>query len=243
MPKREEQAKALFEESTELYARGSYAEAAERLERAYELSGRAVLLFNLANAYERNGDFELAAQRLRRYLPNAPTAEQSFLRLRIATLEERLEEKRRAAAEIQELQTKIGALQAQVQKRDETISKLKAPAPKRPGLVAVYGKEIAVGAAGGIALTAGIVFAMQARQESNDLDGVCSGGLCLQDAEAKQSRRRRYAVAADVSVLLGIGALSWVTYRVAKEASRDDGVTLAIGADKDRAEVILGGHF
>jgi tetratricopeptide (TPR) repeat protein len=239
----EQEAKALFEESTKLYARGSYAEAAQRLERAYELSGRAVLLFNLANAYERKGDFERAAARLRRYLPNAPAAEQPLIRLRIAALEERLEQRREAQQNIDKLQAQIDVLQEQVRKRDQQIATLRAPAPPRPNLLAHYRTEIIVGAAGAVALGAGLVFAVKAKQASNTLESLCENGLCLEDAARQQSKRRNYAIGADISFALGGLALGWVAYRIATDDSPDEGTTVRVQADSETARVVVGGTF
>ena len=50
----DEKARLLFKEGDGHYAAGRYEKAIELFEQAYELSKRPDLLFNLANAYERD---------------------------------------------------------------------------------------------------------------------------------------------------------------------------------------------
>src|SRR5690349_15501901 len=62
------EARRLYVEGNEHYEAGRYTLAAERFVKAYELSGKPALLFNLANTYERAGDYEKAAHYLRMYI-------------------------------------------------------------------------------------------------------------------------------------------------------------------------------
>ncbi len=65
------QAKKEFSEGRELYDKKEYVGAAERFEKAYELSGRAELLFNIGQSYRLAEKYELAETYLQRYLAEA----------------------------------------------------------------------------------------------------------------------------------------------------------------------------
>src|SRR5690606_34026814 len=76
-----------YEQGDEAYAAGRYQEAADAFAQAYQLSPRPLLLYNLANAYERLERYTDAIQMLRAYLDSAPIGEHAELQARIANLE------------------------------------------------------------------------------------------------------------------------------------------------------------
>lgn len=78
----------LYEQGDEAYAAGRYQEAADAFAQAYRLSPRPLLLYNLANAYERLERYTDAIQMLRSYLDSAPIGEHAELQARIASLEQ-----------------------------------------------------------------------------------------------------------------------------------------------------------
>lgn len=77
----------LYEQGDAAYAAGRYQEAADAFAQAYQLSPRPLLLYNLANAYERLERYPDAIQMLRAYLDSAPIGEHAELQARIANLE------------------------------------------------------------------------------------------------------------------------------------------------------------
>jgi tetratricopeptide (TPR) repeat protein len=81
------EARSLFIEGNAHYSAGRYALAAERFIRAYELSGHPALLFNLANTYERAGDYQKAAHYLRLYLDGGNVHDLTSVRARLQRLE------------------------------------------------------------------------------------------------------------------------------------------------------------
>jgi len=84
------QARILFDNGHALYEEGQYADAIAAWERAYTLSPRPLILFNIANAYERNGQIRKAVETLNRYRAFAPPAEREVLQRRILNLESRV---------------------------------------------------------------------------------------------------------------------------------------------------------
>ncbi len=85
-------ARELYDNGEILYAEGRYEDAIVAFEEAYRLSGRPLLLFNMANAQERLGRWREALDTLSRYRVYAGADERDTLDRRIANLERRLAE-------------------------------------------------------------------------------------------------------------------------------------------------------
>lgn len=212
-------ARRLYLQGDRLYAEGAYLAAVEAFQEAYELSRRPLLLFNLANAYERLGRYADASDVLQRYLPYAPAHEQDSLRRRLANLQA-LEENRRAEEE--------AAARAAAQPPPEPPPVATEPAstaaPARhddthwmrtTGWVLVgTGAAFLVGggAAAGVAATA-----------RGDADDLCVDEICPVQARDAIDRDTTFSLLADVGIGVGAGAL--VT-----------GIILLLSEDDDAAE-------
>ena len=83
-------AKELFDNGALLYDEGNYQAAILAFQESYNLSKAPVLLYNIANGYERLGDLKAARDTLNTYRAVAPAEERAALERRIANLEERL---------------------------------------------------------------------------------------------------------------------------------------------------------
>jgi hypothetical protein len=95
-PSADEQAHVLFLNGQRLYDEGRYEEAVQAFKTAYELSKRPLMLFNMANAYERLGQLEQAIDVLNQYRVYADPSEQDVLLARVQTIERRLAAQRTA---------------------------------------------------------------------------------------------------------------------------------------------------
>lgn len=73
---REAAAKAYFERGSAYYAAGDYLLARAEFAAGYELSGRPLFLFNMAECSRLNGDLDQARSGYERYLREAPTGSQ-----------------------------------------------------------------------------------------------------------------------------------------------------------------------
>lgn len=95
-PNDDERARMHFQSGQAYFETGEYESALREFTRAHELSGRPALLYNIVLVHERLGNLELAIQFLRRYLSEAPEAEQHrpTLEARVASLERRLADQR-----------------------------------------------------------------------------------------------------------------------------------------------------
>src|SRR5262245_44470609 len=71
----QKQADALFVKGQASYESGKYPDAIEQFKEAYELVKDPVYLFNIAQSYRRVADCTAAAEYYRRYLDEAPNAE------------------------------------------------------------------------------------------------------------------------------------------------------------------------
>ena len=83
-------ARLLFDNGHQLYMEGRYEDALAAWTEAYALSQRPLILFNMANAYERNGQLEKAVAVLNRYRAYAQPDEQEVILRRIKNMEQRL---------------------------------------------------------------------------------------------------------------------------------------------------------
>jgi tetratricopeptide (TPR) repeat protein len=94
------EARALFNAGQVAYADARFEAALDYFQRAYELSGRAGLLFNVASAAERVRKDELALQAYRKYLEALPNADnRRFVEGRVRFLEDAVASARRSEAD------------------------------------------------------------------------------------------------------------------------------------------------
>jgi tetratricopeptide (TPR) repeat protein len=198
------EARRLFLEGDELYAQGRYEEAIERFEHSYALSGRPALLFNLANAYERLGQYASAADALRRYLERADNADRATLEARLERLEER----------------------AGVNREDDggEIADDGAAAEGGSGLATAGWVVLGIGAAlvAGGAICGALTLDPRAR-----IDELCVNGVCPDEASGALAEDEAFSLLADVG-LFG-GAAIAATGLVLVLVGGSDSPSVAIG--------------
>lgn len=88
----EAKAREFFVLGDHLYAEGDYEAALRAFERAYAISGRPALRYNMANAHERLGQYREALVALVDYLPHVTGADAQIVQRRILQLDERDDE-------------------------------------------------------------------------------------------------------------------------------------------------------
>ncbi len=84
-------AEAHYKTGQAYYQRGAYADAIREFERAYKLSMRSELLYNIGQTYERLGDLQRAVAYLARYLKKSGTSNEALAQ-KIENLRRRLEQ-------------------------------------------------------------------------------------------------------------------------------------------------------
>jgi tetratricopeptide (TPR) repeat protein len=199
------EARRLFLEGDAFYAEGRYEEAIERFERSYALSGRPALLFNLANSYERLGQYASAAEALRRYLERADNADRATLEARLANLE--------ARAGIRDGDEDEGGGEEE-----------EAPIePEGSGLSTVGWVMLGIGGAlvAGGAVSAALTLDPRAR-----IDELCVNGVCPDEASGALSEDETFSLLADIG-LFG-GAAVAVTGLVLALVGASDSTSVAL---------------
>jgi len=186
-------AREFYENGALLYEEGRYADAIVAWEEAYKMSERPLLLYNIANAQERLGQWRAALETLNRYRVYAPAEERDRLDRRIANLERRLEEQ--------------AAPQPAV-----VPAPVEGVAMEPESSVVVPWGGVALLGGGALALGGGSLFAIQAVNARERAAAYCvdgeAGVLCSSAASADLRADTRNALLADglfVVGLLGVG--------------------------------------
>jgi tetratricopeptide (TPR) repeat protein len=218
------EARSLFSAASSAYGEGRYESALEYFERAYALSGRPALLFNMAATADRLRRDEDALGWYRGYLealPDSPNATE--VKARIAVLERTIEARHAKAAADAEAETVPEAPPAP-EPREVDVSGAPAPVPSRGKLVA----GVASSGAGALLLVVGAATGGRALTLDRSLSERCDP-TCAASDEADLTRRDRLAAASTATLVTGAVAAA-------------AGVTLLVlhltGATKDREAAV-----
>ncbi|MFK7985415.1 MAG: tol-pal system YbgF family protein [Sandaracinaceae bacterium] len=238
----DDQARSLYLRGDRLYAEGHYEESLAAFEEAHRLSGRPVLLFNIANVYERLGRLDEARAALLRYSPDAPEEQRSTVVTRIANLEERLraeDEERRAAA------AQANAPASTATSSSATAQRSSAPAATESSsspLPAVGGVLLGVG---GLAIVGGIVMGVLAGDRGAEAEALCVNGVCPEGAEGPVGDQASLALGADILWIGGAAlAATGLTLLIIGLTSDDsESVALRAGPTLGGARLELAGAF
>jgi len=190
-------ARELYENGARLYDEGLYEDAIAAWKAAHDLSERPLLLYNIANAYERIGQYQEALDHLNRYRALAPSSERETLERRMRNIERRLEEEQAAGGGT----TDNGAASLTV----VSTTTSSAPAGPHPA-----GVGLIVG--GGVGLALGGVFGGLALDERAQARALCvevtgQDPLCPSDAKTHADADRRYSLGGDIALAAGGVAL------------------------------------
>ncbi len=196
-------ARELYENGALLYEEGDYENAVIAWKQAYDLSpDRHLLLFNIANALERIGEYEEAYEYLNQYRAFAPSDERDVLDRRLRAIERRLEEQRaqeaadRAAAE----EDARAAAERAAAEQAAAGTGPKARSGPHPAPIILMGGGLAGVAVGG-------VLGGLAVGERADAQALCAaygeGLLCPEAARTHIDNDRTYSLASDISLIAG----------------------------------------
>lgn len=228
-PAAEARARELYDNGVILYDEGRYEDAIAAWEEAFRLSGRPLLLYNMANAAERLGDWDRAMELLSRYRAFAPAEERETLDRRIRNIERRLDEARAAVTS--------------APPPTVTTPPPPEPEPERRGRVLPW----VLGGVGVAGVGAGGALGVSALGARADAAAACVevGGStwCDERARAPLQADRSRSLLADVG--FGVGGVALVGAVVTAVVPRREveGVSLQLGVDGDGASVALGGRF
>jgi tetratricopeptide (TPR) repeat protein len=198
----EADAREAFARGRAAYDAGDFEAAAQAFERAYQLSGKAGLLYNLYLAFRDANRQAQAAEALRSYLardPDAPNRPQ--LEARLKALEAGLAER---AAQVQA---------ASAAEPEPTPAAPQAAAPtESPAVLApatstsppYWRGPVIVMASGAALALASIAPGMIAVSKANELDDKCTSSPCDPALGSVEDTRRRAALSSDVLLFSGL---------------------------------------
>jgi tetratricopeptide (TPR) repeat protein len=231
------EAKAHYDNAVRQFDLGKYDDAAEEFKTAYDLTGEAAILYNVAQAYRLAGNFDLAAQFYRNVLRKLPEVQnRDEIKGRIVEMDERAAEQKR---QVERRETERRAAERKAHEARENTpppvgntpqgpepaprdSGVTAPAPQpgRPLEIAGY----ALCGVAGAGIIVGAVMSALTVQENNKVQSAAKQGgqtfsTSLRDA---QDKGQLY------------GKLQYVGYGIGGAAAVGAVVTLVLGFRADR---------
>ena len=201
-----------FELGRTYHQSGRFAEAAQEFQRAFDLSGRPQLLYNISMAKRDGGDLSGAVEALDRYLREAgELKDRARLEARLRTMQEQLAREQQPAEE--------PAPSAEGEPGPpESEQEPESPEPEASAQASPMRKRAAWGllGAGGGLLLASIGTGVVALGRDADLADQCSGGVCDESLQGDVDSGRRLATATDVLWIAGTaaavtGLVLWLT--------------------------------
>ncbi len=212
-----EQARQLFANGQRLYSEGSYEAAIIAFKKGYELSQEPAFLYNIANAYERLGEFGEARDYYDQYRVYADEGQQDALARKIAVLDKRQSEK--LAEEQAEKERAAAKAREEERRRQEQLNADNQPKDKVFGPAAYALTATAV-----VGLGLGIGFGVRANNKRDEARGFCQGEevvVCSSEAQDALDAQRQSAIAADVGfVLAGVATVALIGVVASKAAKK-----------------------
>jgi tetratricopeptide (TPR) repeat protein len=198
-------ARELFDNGAQLYEEGLYVEAVAAWTEAYDLSPRPLLLFNIANAYERLGKYQEALDYLNRYRAYAPADERQVLERRMGNIERRVDEEKAAEAARKAAEDEARLAADPLSKTGQmTVRSLE---PEKTASDGPHPAGIALVAGGGAVIGVGAGFGVAAILQRNSAKALCreatSGLLCPEAARTAVGRDRTYSLVSDIAFVAG----------------------------------------
>ncbi len=211
--------KELFDNGYKLFQEGSYAEAIQAFRLAYATSGDPTLLYNIALAAERAGEYDLALEYLQAYRVHAPADEWDKLAEKAESFRKRklnaqLEAQRSGGAPVQPAAEPTAAPAKPVL--------LDEPAPRERKIFGPAAAVFTSVAAASFATALGLGLAARGRDKAaadRCRDGD-AGRLCSDDADADLSASRKFALGTDIMIGIGSAAALALVIVLATNAAR-----------------------
>ena len=179
-----QKAKQAYKYGEQLFNEGNYPEAIKAFQRAYDMTNRYQLLFNLALSHQFSANLEQARYYFEEYQRLAPSEQWNEAQQRIDNIDAILENK-----EVQETEEVV---EEQPNDAYSTLPKWVSPVMWSVGTVGI---------------ASGLYFGIQSQTSAKQAVEYCQGDLCTGSAEASLSSARTSALIADVAWGVGLTAL------------------------------------
>ena len=193
-------ARTLFRNGEALFNEGRYEDAITAWKESYRLSEKPLLLYNIANAYERLGNLHETWEHLNKYRAYAAEDEREALGRRMLNLTARMEAAKETA---NTTPPKTDPVVVPVETTPITTTPVETTTKRAPVLPIVIGAVALAGYGTGIA---GGVSALSARREARPLCSGSDPSFCMDSAKAPLSRDRAFSAVADAGFALGAAA-------------------------------------
>ncbi len=201
----DDRAKELYENGADLYDEGRYEDAVAAWQESYKLSNKPLLLYNIANAEERAGHYDVALDNLNRYRAFATADEREILDRRIRNLEARIDQTKASSPTTSPIATPPVTTAPvvttpPVAATTTSASKVHRAGPSLPTYL--------LGGIGVAGVGAGAVFGVEATQARVLAAAGCTTAnkvtLCSADAKKPLANDKLDSLLADIS--FGVGA-------------------------------------
>jgi len=186
----QKQADALFVKGQASYEAGKYQDAIAQFKEAYELVKDPVFLFNIAQSYRKVADCTASAEYYKRFLDEAPQAEnRQKVEQWIAELRPCVEERQRQDEAARKNQEEAERLR----KERELAERQRAAAPPREVTVDRGGPlrigGLVLAGIGVVGLGAGVAYGIKGNSLRNDIEDQCSApNSCQWDSPPIQAK-------------------------------------------------------
>ena len=204
-------AKELYQNGAILYEEGRYEDAIEAWLEAHRISEKPLLLFNIANAQERIGQWRDALETLNRYRAFAPADERGVLDRRMANIERRLREQdsvdaenRRVEEDAAQREEETRAAEAARAEQEDAEAATRASA-RGGGPLRGLGVGLLVGGLAGAGVGGGLGgMALSKRQE---IEAQCKDAagvrFCPQTIAPLEAEEAQLSLAGDIALIAG----------------------------------------
>lgn len=219
-----EKARLLFQNGSTLFKEARYGDAITAWNQAYELTNKPELLFNIASAHERLGDYDKAIDVLNSYRAFATAEEKGELERRINNLDRLDREKRAAAEEAEKAAAAAAAAATPTTEVPDDSAGLSGKSAAGLALIGVGAAAVVTGAIFGASSSSN---GTKALEQCVDIDG---GPLCSKAAQPFLDKNKSHALISDVSIGLGIASAAVGTFLTISGS----GKSVSVGANSVR---------
>ncbi|MCO4771969.1 MAG: tetratricopeptide repeat protein [Deltaproteobacteria bacterium] len=242
----DDRARELFENGKRLYDEGLYKDAVAAWQAAYDLSpDRHLLLFNIANAFERLGRYQEALDHLNRYRALAPADERETLERRMRSIERRMQELKDRASSEPEGDPLLDTSGSQITVKSTSGGggggAITGPHPAGIALIAGGGAGLAIGGVFG-----GLALRERASAQALCVDIASGDTLCSSDAKTHIDSDRSFSLGSDIALIAGgvaLGAGVIILVVDATSGGKTAGLQVIPSGGPSGASVTLRGRF